>query len=156
MNQPPYQGPPGGPPPGGFGGPPGGGWGAPPGGFGGAPPPGGGGWGDPPGGGFGAPAGGPPGGWGGGPPGYVPPTSIPHTSTLAIVALVSGILANFCCFGVASIVAIVCGFMARSEIQRDPNITGGGMAVAGIVLGFVSFGVGLLLVMLGVLDAILR
>ena len=146
----------GGPPPGGFGGPP---PGAPPGGFGpppGAPP---GGFGappagPPPGGGFGAPppAGGPPaGGFGSPPPAGGPaPYGAPpgpsaagpkKNSTLAVVSLVTGILAVLPCCNlyIMWLVAIITGFMAKSEIKKNPNLTGNGMATAGIVLGALGF-----------------
>jgi len=146
----------GGPPPGGFGGPP---PGAPPGGFGpppGAPP---GGFGappagPPPGGGFGAPppAGGPPaGGFGSPPPAGGPaPYGAPpgpsaagpkKNSTLAVVSLVTGILAVLPCCNlyIMWLVAIITGFMAKSEIKKNPNLTGDGMATGGIVLGALGF-----------------
>jgi hypothetical protein len=149
MNQPPFQPPPGGfgPPPGGYGGPPGGSGGLPPGGFGGPP---GGGWG---------PAGDP--GWGAS--GYGPPPAHFHgggprrTSGTAIAALVTGIAGCVCCaFPITSIVAIVCGFIARSEIQKDASVDGNGMAMAGIVLGFLAFAIFGALLMLGVVSSALE
>jgi len=50
---------------------------------------------------------------------------------MAIAALVCGILG-------VSAVAIILGFVARSQIRRSGGVErGGGMALAGIVLGFV-------------------
>jgi hypothetical protein len=41
--------------------------------------------------------------------------------------------------GIGSVLAIVLGFVARDQIRRSwGRQTGGGMAVAGIVLGFVG------------------
>lgn len=159
MNQPPPFGPPPGgtpPPGGGYGGPP-----VPPGGYG---PPGnpGGAWGPP------GPQG--PGGWG--PPGgpYVPPVPgyplIPQgepagisggqTSPLAVAALVAGLLSMVMCFTPASSVgAIVCGFLARSAVAKDPRLTGAGMGLAGIIMGFVSLAAFIGLIALGVLSAIM-
>ena len=82
------------------------------------------------------------------------------TSSLAIVSLVFGVLA-WCVLPFAgAIVAIVCGHMARSEIRRaEPTapMEGNGLAIAGLVLGYVQLAMialGLLgffaLVMLGV------
>lgn len=77
-------------------------------------------------------------------PAYRPVTS---TSSLAIVSLVFGIL-TWCLlpfFG--SIVAIICGHLARGEIRRSPvdtRMEGDGMAVAGLVLGYVNLALCLL------------
>jgi hypothetical protein len=49
---------------------------------------------------------------------------------------------------VGAIVAIICGHLARSEIRRSPpdaRIEGDGMAVAGLVLGYVQLLLGVLL-----------
>jgi uncharacterized protein DUF4190 len=62
-----------------------------------------------------------------------------RTSTLAVVSLVFGIL---CWIGlpfVGALVAVICGHSARSEIRRAPPgaIEGDGMALIGLVLGWV-------------------
>jgi hypothetical protein len=66
----------------------------------------------------------------------------PRTSSLAVVSLIFGILAwlppvlPF----VGALVAVVCGHAARSEIRRAPpgSIEGDGMALAGLVLGWIQ------------------
>ena len=61
------------------------------------------------------------------------------TSTMAIVSLVFGILSWIVLPFIGAIVAVVCGHMARSEIRHAPVDTvreGDGMAVAGLVLGY--------------------
>jgi hypothetical protein len=61
------------------------------------------------------------------------------TSTLAIVSLVFGILTWAVLPFIGAIVAIVCGHLARSEIRREPVGTvmeGNGMALAGLILGY--------------------
>jgi hypothetical protein len=71
-------------------------------------------------------------------PSYRPGTG---TSSLAVVSLVFGILAWCVLPFVGAIVAIICGHLARSEIRRSPpdaRIEGDGMAVAGLVLGYVQ------------------
>ncbi|MEO8810360.1 MAG: DUF4190 domain-containing protein [Rhodanobacter sp.] len=73
------------------------------------------------------------------------------TSTLAVVSLVFGILAWFVLPLVGAIVAIICGHLARGEIRRsspDWRQEGDGMAVAGLVLGYVQLAVGVLLMFL--------
>ena len=57
----------------------------------------------------------------------------------AIASLVLGIIP---CTGITSILAIVCGFIARNQIQQSRRTQqGGGMALAGIILGFVWIGI---------------
>ena len=76
-------------------------------------------------------------------------------SALAVISLVSGILGVMPFPILASVVAIVTGHLARAEIRRAPERFGGdGMAVAGLVLGYVVLGLWLaggmlLLVFLG-------
>lgn len=71
------------------------------------------------------------------------------TSPMAVVSLVAGI-AGWCMLPViGSIVAIVCGHLARADIRRSPDrLEGDGMAVAGLVLGYVQLVLGVLLVLL--------
>jgi hypothetical protein len=72
------------------------------------------------------------------PPSYMPVTGGPEpgrgTNGLAIAALVLGIL-WLCAIG--SILAIVFGFIALSQIKRSGQ-GGRGMAIAGVVLGIVG------------------
>lgn len=79
------------------------------------------------------------------------PASVPgarrKTNALAIVSLVCGIL--YLC-GIGSIVAVVCGHLARSQIARDPGQGGKGLALAGLILGYVGVGLVLLVVLLSV------
>lgn len=61
------------------------------------------------------------------------------TSSLAVVSLVSGIVAWCALPFIGAIVAVVCGHLARGEIRRSPidnPLEGDGMAVAGLVLGY--------------------
>lgn len=64
----------------------------------------------------------------------------PKTNGLAIASLVLGIggLVFYVC-GIASILALVFGYMARGQIDRDPQNQGGrGMAIAGIIMGWIG------------------
>jgi hypothetical protein len=78
-------------------------------------------------------------------PGYYPYVSARTTNGLAIASLVLGIL---WVYWVGSILALIFGYVARKQI-RERNQGGDGMAVAGIVLGWI--GVGTLLLVIGVL-----
>ncbi|HZV38557.1 MAG TPA: DUF4190 domain-containing protein [Pseudoxanthomonas sp.] len=62
-----------------------------------------------------------------------------QTSSLAIVSLVSGILGWTLLPFVGTLVAIVTGHMARKEIRNSGGrLDGDGLAVGGLVLGWVS------------------
>jgi hypothetical protein len=61
-------------------------------------------------------------------------------STAAIVSLVAGILTWCGLFGIGAIVAVIAGHMALGEIKRAQGMMEGrGMAIAGLVLGYVQF-----------------
>ena len=81
----------------------------------------------------------------------------PPSSGKAIASMVLGIVGilGLCLWGlgiVAAILAVIFGFLARSEIKRSQGaVGGGGMAMAGLVTGFVGIGlfvVGLIFVLL--------
>ena len=61
------------------------------------------------------------------------------TSALAIVSLIFGAVCWVAIPFVGAIVAVICGHAARAEIRRAPpgSIEGDGMAVAGLILGYV-------------------
>ncbi len=63
------------------------------------------------------------------------------SSTLAIVSLIAGIL-GFTFIPVAgTIVALITGYMARSETRSvPPRASGDGMATAGIIMGWIQIG----------------
>jgi len=77
------------------------------------------------------------------PQGYPPPgygygyQRPPGTNGLAIASMVLGIL---WIYWIGSILALVLGYVAKGQIRRTGEI-GGGMATAGIVLGWVGVGV---------------
>lgn len=61
----------------------------------------------------------------------------PQTSGLAITSLIFGILGL--CTGLAGIVAVITGHMALSRIRSsNGSVTGRGLAIAGLVLGYIS------------------
>ena len=63
----------------------------------------------------------------------------PPNSTAAVVSLVFGILTWVMLPVIGPIVAVVAGHMARAEIRRsNGQIGGGGMALAGLVLGYLQ------------------
>jgi hypothetical protein len=75
-----------------------------------------------------------------------------QTSTLAVVSLVFGILGWTLLPFLGSLVAVVCGHMARGEIRRaQGTLEGDGMAVAGLVLGYIVIGLSVLAVLAAIL-----
>lgn len=75
----------------------------------------------------------------------------PETSVLAVVSLVAGILGLIGAFFaplLASIVAVICGHIARSRIRQNPaQLSGDGLALVGLILGYA----GIALSVIGVL-----
>ena len=82
------------------------------------------------------------------------PTTTPapttRTSGKAVAALVLGILGIVLLPIVLSIPAIIYGKKARNEIDSSSGLNGRGLAVTGIVLGWVGIGVGVVCFALGV------
>lgn len=75
--------------------------------------------------------------------------TIPRTSGPAVISLVFGIICWFALPFVGAIVAVVCGHLARGEIRRAPpgSIDGDGLALAGMVLGYINLALCVLAVM---------
>ncbi|MFH1475996.1 MAG: DUF4190 domain-containing protein [Verrucomicrobiota bacterium] len=71
---------------------------------------------------------------------------------LAVWALILGIASLvFCCLPLA-IPAIICGHLARSKIQQTPAaLSGNGMALAGLITGYVSMVAFILACILGII-----
>jgi hypothetical protein len=79
------------------------------------------------------------------PPPAAPGPPAPPVSGMAIASLVLGIGGLTILPLLGSIVAIVLGYMARSDIRQRPGeVTGDGLALAGIVMGWIAVVVALL------------
>jgi len=77
---------------------------------------------------------------------------MPKTNTMALVSLISGVVGWFAVPFIGSIVAVVTGHMARSQIrQSGGSEDGDGLAIAGLVLGYV----GLALAVIGIVLVVL-
>ena len=83
----------------------------------------------------------------------LPPASAARTSVTAIISLVAGILGFIQVVPIIGpIVAIITGHMAKSEIKKSAGmVAGGGMATAGLILGYVALALGLCACLLVVL-----
>ncbi len=72
---------------------------------------------------------------------------------MAIIALVVGII-GICFFWIPfagllpAIGAIILGIFGKKQCDADPNITGRGMATAGVVLGAIAVGLSILVAIL--------
>ena len=84
---------------------------------------------------------------------YEAPRTIQNINGMAVASFILGLLGlvGLCVYGfgvVLSILAVVLGHMSRAQIRRNAD-DGDGLAVAGLVLGYVAIGiiaVGLLLI----------
>jgi hypothetical protein len=72
------------------------------------------------------------------------PAAIPKTEPLAIWSLVLSLVGLFCCGFVLGVPGIVCGHLALSKIRKEPALQGRGLAIAGLVIGYVAVGFWLL------------
>jgi len=85
---------------------------------------------------------------------YDPPPSgtsysLPN-STLALVSLITGILGLTFIPLLGSIVAVITGPMAQKEITESHGTLGGeGLAKAGIILGWIGIGLGIIGICIG-------
>ncbi|MDE2149868.1 MAG: DUF4190 domain-containing protein [Gammaproteobacteria bacterium] len=72
-----------------------------------------------------------------------------RTSVAAVLSMVFGILTWFALPLVGAVIAVICGHVARAEIRNSGgSIDGDGLAVAGLVLGWLNLGFALLIVLL--------
>ena len=72
--------------------------------------------------------------------GYARSSSKPagRTSGLGIASMVLGIL---WLFWLGSLLAVIFGHISLSQIRKDSSISGRGMAIAGLTLGWIGIGV---------------
>ena len=82
-------------------------------------------------------------------PAPMAPPQLVKTNSLAITSLICGI-AQFMFGPLATIPAVVCGHVARNQIRRTGE-QGAGMALAGLILGWIGVGFTVLLVIAAVL-----
>lgn len=78
---------------------------------------------------------------------YTEPTYTPvkRDSTMAIVSLIAGIVGWTIVPFIGSIVAVITGHLAKKEIRESGGtMSGDGMALAGLILGYTMIGIALL------------
>lgn len=80
------------------------------------------------------------------PPPYGYPPLVQRTNGMAIASMVLGIL---WLYWIGSVLALVFGYIAKNQI-RERGEAGGGMATAGIVLGWIGVGIFAVVLVFGV------
>src|SRR3954453_21465697 len=93
------------------------------------------------------PPGGPRGPYPAQPPMYYQYLPAQRTSGLAIASMVLGIV---WIYWIGSILAVIFGHIANSQTRKDGTLRGRGMAIAGVVLGYVGLGVLALIIVFAV------
>jgi Domain of unknown function (DUF4190)/GYF domain 2 len=100
------------------------------------------------------------------PPGYVRPPAVsyaaqpPKNSGMAITSLVFGLLSIFvgwaCCGPLLSLLGVIFGIIAISQINKSPTVqTGKGMAISGIILSVIGLIISVILMLIfGLLGAL--
>lgn len=69
------------------------------------------------------------------------------TVGVAVTSLIFGILGFLLLGIIGGIVAVICGHVAKSKIAKDPqNLGGEGMALAGLIMGYVQIGISILII----------
>src|SRR4051812_43510939 len=77
----------------------------------------------------------------------VPAPAQPRTESLAITSLILGILSLTCMLCLTGVPAIICGHIARGRIEKSSGTLGGaGMALAGLIMGYLSLLLSLLII----------
>jgi hypothetical protein len=76
-----------------------------------------------------------------------PPPELPKSSALAIWSLVLGVLSLPCFSILTGIPAVICGHIAKSRINASGGrLTGSGLALAGLITGYLSIVLSIVLV----------
>ena len=83
---------------------------------------------------------------------YGPNRPVAATNGLAVASLVLGII-TLC--GIGSILAVIFGYVGKGQIDRSGGTQSGrGLAIAGIVLGWIGIGFIVLFIVLAIIGAI--
>jgi hypothetical protein len=71
-------------------------------------------------------------------PGAALTSPVARTEPLAIWSLVLSLIGLFCCGFVVGIGGVVCGHLALSKFQQEPQLQGKGLAIAGLIIGYLA------------------
>jgi uncharacterized membrane protein len=67
-----------------------------------------------------------------------PSAVVGTTEPLAIWSFVLGLLSLVCCGFILGIPAVICGHLALSKFQKEPQLQGKGLATAGLIIGYIA------------------
>lgn len=71
--------------------------------------------------------------------------AVPPTSPLAMVSVIAGVLGFSAMPVIGGIVALITGYLARKDTKASPpTASGDGLAVAGIIMGWIQVGLAVL------------
>ena len=71
----------------------------------------------------------------------------PPANGMAVASMVLGILGLFFLFGIGPLLALIFGYQSKRQIEESGGTQGGlGLAIAGIVTGWVGVGIVVLLI----------
>ncbi len=78
------------------------------------------------------------------------PTQRQGSNGFAVASLVLGIVGLVaCCLWVPQLLAVIFGAIALSQLKSNPTQQGRGMAIAGLVMGMLSFAIIILVLAIG-------
>ena len=90
-------------------------------------------------------------------PVYQPQNQISRTSVGAIWSFVLSLFSFICLGPLTGIPAIICGHVAHSNIKRSQGtLTGDGLAIAGLVIGYLASIGWIFIIALGILGAVIE
>jgi hypothetical protein len=90
------------------------------------------------------------------PQGYPPPPATPRQNGLAVASLVLGIVSLACSQCITALPGVILGHIALRQIRASGGTeTGEGMAIGGLVCGYISIGITVLVVLVYVLFILL-
>lgn len=86
-----------------------------------------------------------------------PPLRVAQTSAGAVWSFVLSLLSFLCLGPLTGIPAIICGHVSYSNIKKSQGtLTGGGLAVAGLVIGYIATVGWIMMIALGILGALIE
>ena len=85
------------------------------------------------------------------PPAMSPIPIESRTERLAVWSLVLSLLSLVFCGLILGIPGVICGHLALSKIRKTPDLQGGGLAISGVIVGYVAIALWLiyLVILLG-------